>query len=421
MFLKFILYLTKFKNKRFLVLTLLLVNILLPSSIVNAANCGRDDAWYPSSATTDAPVSQSTISISSNSNQLVQAIKGTDGKLYSRIASTIPQGPTNWNEWIEGNGITVKSEPELVEFKDASTNYLLVSAFGTDNGLYVRKLYIGNDYVASWTNWNRGGSITLKSIPVTSYLSTGAFASKPIILQSGFGTDNCLYTRTSTDGEIWTSWNRGGNITLASKPEQVLLEDKLIQFARGTDNGLYSRYTLDGLNWTSLLRNSGDITVLDETSTVYHDFKMTNLKKLQQAVRGTDKGVYFRSSSNGIDWSEWVRLGSITALEKPSLKNYLVCQIFYEMNLYVLGTDNKLYEFENKVNDTPSFGLDLGFKWIPESNNTYAGNVSQNTFLELIGTPGVRSYAPEGTVQAIRGNDNKVYTRLSNWFITIFN
>ncbi len=391
--------------QKVLALAIFASTIFIPTSSVNAAGCFPNPAteWYTSSATTNAPVSQATITFTNGNSFLMQAIKGTDNKVYSRFNSTLPEGNYIWENWMEGSGITVKEEPELIEFYQGTVPYFLMSAYGTDNGIYVRKSSDG----ANWNLWKRGGDITLKARPVTTYLSTGSFAASPILVQSGFGSDNGLYTRTSTDGVTWTNWARGGNITLASKPEQVFWNSKLIQFARGTDNGLYSRYTADGTTWSTWARNSGGITVLDETSTTGFDFGASNVK-LQQVVRGTNNGVYFRNSADGLSWSNWARLGNLTAAEKPFINTApnAGCGGAYVMRLFAKGTDSRLYSAENPGTDSLDFGFSIFLNWSGDTAITLGNNLVETRY-----SPTTGFYS---TIQTVRGSDNKVYLRIVN-------
>lgn len=396
--------------KQILPVVFLAAVVFVPSIGANAVaigSCNSFGGWVSSPATVDAPISQISLISGPGTNVLVQAIKGTDSKLYTRVASSFPYTDSNWSSWQEGNGITVSAEPEMTEFVNASAPTILESAFGTDMGLYTRT----STNATTWTNWARGGSITLKSRPVTSYLATGNFTSSPMLVQTGFGTDSGFYTRTSINGTTWTDWVKGGGITLASKPEQVFFNSNLIQLARGTDNGLYSRYTPNGTTWTSWLRNSGGITVLDETSTTSFDFGVspaTNVK-LQQVVRGTDKGIYFRNSTDGLTWSIWSRLGTETFSDKPFIitASNTSCGGNFVMRLLAKGDNTRLYSVENSGVDSTNFNFSGGLNWAIDSGITL-GN-----------TPKETDFKPNTSgsslgVQTTRGSDNKVYTRILN-------
>ena len=396
--------------KQILPIVFLSAVVFLPSigaSAVAVGGCNSFGEWVSSPATVDAPVSQISLTSGPGTTALMQAIKGTDGKSYTRVASSFPYTDSEWTAWEEGNGITISAEPELTEFGSGSETTVLESAFGTDKGLYTRTATAGT----TWTNWVRGGSITLKSRPVTSYLATGDFTSSPMLVQTGFGTDSGLYTRTSTDGTIWTDWVRGGGITLASKPEQVFFNSNLIQLARGTDNGLYSRYTPNGTTWTDWLRNSGGITVLDETSTTSFDFGVSPAAnvKLQQVARGTDKGIYFRNSTDGLIWSDWSRLGSETFSDKPFIitASNTSCGGNFVMRLLAKGDNTRLYSVENGGIDSANFNFSGGLSWAIDSGITLGNTPKETDFMP-------NTSGSSLGVQTTRGSDNKVYTRVLN-------
>lgn len=120
---------------------------------------------------------------SRNPQKLLQAIRCSDNRLYTRTTTQLATSESNWTAWQEGNGITIKTEPKVISFQTT------------------------------------GGS--------------------PMFIISAYGTDNGLYTR-SLNETIWTDWVIGGSITIASRIEQLEFQDKVFQIARGTDIGLYS-------------------------------------------------------------------------------------------------------------------------------------------------------------------------------------
>lgn len=402
------------KNVNTMLSALLLVAALIsPNSSTVTANataansCTYVGPWQANSATVNSPASfTELINTTNNSAKLMQAIRGTDNRIYTRTVSQVPLSEDVWSTWQEGNGITVKSEPDLIAYQATNTpgsGVFFMTAYGTDNGIYTRSSNNGT----TWTAWTRGGDITLKAKPTTSVwgmlnASLGYYDAWKLV-QTGYGSDNGLYTRTSLNGTTWTAWARGGAITLASSVEQVDYAGKLAQFARGTDNGLYSRYTTDGSVWTAWTRNSGGITVLDETTTTVGLFGSTG--KLLQVVRGTDKGLYFRSSTNNTSWTDWARLGNLTAADKPTIttSRNSGCGTENVMRLYSRGTDNRLYGVENGGIDSADFGFSQGLNWSSDTGITLNNNISVVEF-----TPTFDAF---GSIQSARGTDNRLYTR----------
>ena len=406
------------KNVTTMLSTLILLSATLisPNTQVSAAgSCSNVGPWQANSATIFSPAAFATMTGdgSGNPQKLLQAIRGNDNRLYTRTTTQLATSESNWTAWQEGSGITIKTEPEVISFQTTSGSPMFViSAYGTDNGLYTRTSADG----LTWAAWTRGGAITLKSKPTISSLQTynaSTMAFEQQLVQTGHGSDNGLYTRRSLNGTTWTDWVRGGSITLASRTEQLEFSGKIFQFARGTDNGLYSRYTSDGLTWTAWTRNSGGITVLDETSTVIAkdtDSNGTSVSgKILQYVRGTDSGIYFRSSTDAIDWSSWYRLGSITAADKPTstVSINLGCGTNYVTRVYVKGINNRLYSVENGSSTSPTFGFDSGLNWSLDTGITLSNNISA-----IEHTPSTNPNVISGSIQSARGSDNKLYTRI---------
>jgi hypothetical protein len=358
-----------------------------------AANCyGYAGFWEQTEAATLAsPAAQNFIDTGS-SLTMVQAIHGTDNRLYFRTNNSADGSSYTWTSWQTMGNITVKSEPDVTKYNIASNSILLFSAFGSDSKLYTKNYFVDG----TSTEWLRGGDITLKARPVTSF-----FSGK--LIQSGFGIDNGIYTRNSVDGVNWTAWQRGGNITLANKVEQYIFNSTLFQFARGSDNGLYSRFTLDGITWTDWLRDTAWITVLDEPSTSFFDYSGT--VKMQQVVRGTDRGYYFRSSVDGITWSSWLRLNlALTFSDKPNIFN-LQTGCGGNIDIWLYGkTESKQIALSGGEFGAFNFanGTIYGSGFAVTDTLTAAENITLSISV---------GYGNHLRIEAVRGTNNRLYTR----------
>jgi len=97
-----------------------------------------------------------------------------------------------------------------------------------------------------------------------------------------------------------------------SKVAMELFNNRIYQSVRGTDNGIYNRSSVDGTTWTAW-QNFGGATLADPELEVFNG-------KLFQAVQGTDNAIYTRYSSNGTNWNVWEERGGLTpadALSNP--------------------------------------------------------------------------------------------------------
>ena len=114
-----------------------------------------------------------------------------------------------------------------------------------------------------------------------------------------------------------------------SKVAMELFNNRIYQSVRGTDNGIYNRSSVDGTNWTAW-QNFGGATLSGPDLEVFNG-------RLYQSVRGTDNGIYNRSSVDGTTWTAWQNFGGAT-LADPELE-------VFNGKLFqaVQGTDNAIY------------------------------------------------------------------------------
>jgi hypothetical protein len=169
-----------------------------------------------------------------------------------------------------------------------------------------------------------------------------------------------------------------------SKVAMELFNNRIYQSVRGTDNGIYNRSSVDGTNWTAW-QNFGGATLSGPDLEVFNG-------RLYQSVRGTDNGIYNRSSVDGTTWTAWQNFGGAT-LSGPDLE-------VFNGRLYqsVRGTDNGIYN-RSSVDGTT---------WTAWQN--FGGATLADPELEVFNGK---------LFQAVQGTDNAIYTRYSsngtNW------
>jgi hypothetical protein len=172
----------------------------------------------------------------------------------------------------------------------------------------------------------------------------------------------------------------GQNIAVEmSKVAMEVFNNRIYQSVRGTDNGIYNRSSADGTNWTAW-QNFGGATLGGPDLEVFNG-------RLYQTVRGTDNQIYNRSSADGTNWTAWQNFGGAT-LADPELK-------VFNGKLFqaVQGTDDRIYTRDsfNGTNwngwqerggltpaDAPS-GLMATSSYLTQlSNETLIGKYSRN-------------------------------------------
>jgi hypothetical protein len=83
------------------------------------------------------------------------------------------------------------------------------------------------------------------------------------------------------------------------------LNGRLYQSHRGNDNNIYTRSSTDGINWTNWNNNGGGATLNAPSLAAFNG-------RLYQSHRGYDNNIYTRSSSDGVNWSGWDQSGGAT-------------------------------------------------------------------------------------------------------------
>lgn len=239
---------------------------------------------------------------------------------------------------------------------------------GRDNTFGYGLLNLEEAWRNIWSSWSKNGESKGAEI------SMEYFNGK--VYQSVRGSDDGIFTRSSSNGTTWSGWSKNG-ATVGNYVTLVSFGGKLIQAVRGTDDGIFTRYTTNGSTWSSWAKNGftiGDITMLEFGG------------KLYQTIRGTDNGIFTRSTTNGSTWSGWSKngatIGNEVALESFGGKLYQA----------VRGTDNGIFT-RSTTNGTTWSG------W--SKNGATIGDVVMENY-------GGRLY------QVVRGTDNGVFTRYTS-------
>jgi hypothetical protein len=98
----------------------------------------------------------------------------------------------------------------------------------------------------------------------------------------------------------------GSDISIEmSQIPMASLNGRLYQSHRGNDNNIYTRSSTDGINWTNWNNNGGGATLNAPSLAAFNG-------RLYQSHRGYDNNIYTRSSSDGVNWSGWAQSGGAT-------------------------------------------------------------------------------------------------------------
>ncbi|MEM7065305.1 MAG: peptidoglycan DD-metalloendopeptidase family protein [Cyanobacteria bacterium P01_B01_bin.77] len=317
--------------------------------------------WTPWSADNST---LSTPTLTAFNGQLIQSIEGADGKIYTQgLLAPEAFGGMSWTPWQQEGKLTFEaSEIEAVDFNDR----LYQSIRGADNQIYTRSSADGQ----SWSSWQHGGA-TLETPELEVFNGR--------LYQTIRGTDQQIYTRYTVDGQIWSGWQHGG--ATSDTPELEAFNGRLYQTVRGTDSQIYTRYTVDGQTWSGW--QHGGATLNAPKLEVFNG-------RLYQTVQGTDSQIYTRYTVDGQTWSSWQHSGA--TLNAPELE-------VFNGQLYqtVRGTDQRVYTRSTADGDT------------------WSGWVGSGLTLD---TPELAAFNGH-LYQTIRDTDNNVYVRSTedgvNW------
>jgi hypothetical protein len=98
----------------------------------------------------------------------------------------------------------------------------------------------------------------------------------------------------------------GSDISIEmSQIPMASLNGRLYQSHRGNDNNIYTRSSTDGINWTNWNNNAGGATLNAPSLAAFNG-------RLYQSHRGYDNNIYTRSSSDGVNWSGGAQSGGAT-------------------------------------------------------------------------------------------------------------
>ena len=208
------------------------------------------------------------------------------------------------------------------------------------NGAFAKEnntIYLSQEFVAA--NQDNVGAVTGVLVE-----EVGHSLDSQINVQDAAGDEGDIFSRllrgqSISAGELVSlkaeddtaTININGKDTAVemSKVAMELFNNRIYQSVRGTDNGIYNRSSADGTNWTAW-QNLGGATLGGPDLEVFNG-------RLYQSVRGTDNGIYNRSSVDGTTWTAWQNFGGAT-LADPELE-------VFNGKLFqaVQGTDNAIY------------------------------------------------------------------------------
>jgi hypothetical protein len=243
---------------------------------------------------------------------------------------------TGWSGWREVPGqMLTPSAPA------ATTNGTTVSLFvrGTDNKIYRNTLN-----GTSWSGWSQvpGNKLT---IDTPSAYDNGV---NSFLALSVRGTDNRIY-RNTLNGTTWSGWSEvpGHGLTLSGPTTAISTSSKgtfLNLFVRGTNNHLYVNSTLDGTTWSgwSEVPGHGLTPSAPAASTLY----LTAGNTLNLFVRGTNNKLYVNTFANGTTWSGWSQVpGNGLTPDAPGTVAFATNATGTQgqVALSVRGTNNRIY------------------------------------------------------------------------------
>lgn len=302
---------------------------------------------------------------------------GDEGDIFSRLVRGEKIGASdllslkteNDHAWLKIDGHSTEIEMSQVAMATLNGRFYQ-SVQGTDNKIYTRWSTNGTN----WSTWdNKGGGETLNA-PSLAVLNNRLY-------QSHRGLDNKIYTRSSTDGQNWSNWATNGAGDTPNAPALTTHNGRLYQSIRGLDNNIYTRSSTDGQTWNAWNSNGVGQTLTAPALVSFNG-------KLFQARQGTDNKIYTRSSADGVAWSSWSASdfqSTPSAITMTSLNGRLFQSI--------RGTDNKMYIRSSSD----------GFSWSQWTSD----KVGETPDAPSLNTFNGRLY------QSHQGFDSNIYTRSS--------
>ncbi|MCL1464614.1 PA14 domain-containing protein [Argonema galeatum] len=248
----------------------------------------------------DISIEMSQIAMTSIGDKVYQSHRGLDNKIYTRFSKGFTSDGEGviWSDWKATTSGTTYSAPSLETFKGK----LYQSTRGTDDKIYTRSStgFTSDGEAVTWTDWVPAPEENTKT---KNAIALEVFQDK--LYQSHRGFDNKIYNRSTSDGVTWSGWTATTSGTTYSAPSlEAVGNNKLYQSSRGTDDKIYTRFTSNGSTWSEWKESGG---------TTYSTPDIEEFKgKLYQSTRGTDDKIYSRFSADGINWNQWKESGGET-------------------------------------------------------------------------------------------------------------
>jgi hypothetical protein len=349
-------------------------------------------------STQSAPVAPSAGGPSPSST-LVQTVRGSDNWIYTRTSTTC--GAT-WSSWTKDGQMMGSSD--TVSFYNTSmltpTPTLVQTVRGTGDWIYTRTSTDGQ----IWSSWVKDGQMYGDSDTVVFYDYSGT-TPVSVLVQTVRGTGNWIYTRYSTNGQTWSPWAKDGQ--MYGDSDTVVVYDynptkpvaHLVQTVRGTGDWIYTRTSLNGITWTSWVKN-GQMYDVSDTLAVYDTVSTPKISRLIQTVKGAGNWIYSRASDNyGQTWSSWSQSGQMIS---PSTTDIV----------------------QNKVVQTVRGAGDWIYTRTSTNGLTWSSWVQNGQMLDRADVESCydSTITADRLVQTVRGSGNWIYTRntadgttWSNW------
>ena len=257
--------------------------------------------------------------------------------------------------------LTQDNTPGLNEFSLSTFNGKFYQVMrGSENQIYTRSSSDG----ITWNNWQD---------------NSGATASDPAmevfngrLYQLIQGTNNQIYFRSSSDGITWGNWIDAAGAT-AGRPSMKAFNGKLYQVVQGTDNIVYYRYSSDGQNWTGWA-NHGAGSPNGIALEVFNG-------RLYELHRGTDNNIYSRYSADGVNWQPWEGIGQTVGQTFAAPSMEVLNGKLYQT---IQGVDKKIYT-RSTVNGTTWTGWSEFTNWKSSLSGQFLAEYYNNA--SLTGSP----------------------------------
>jgi hypothetical protein len=169
-----------------------------------------------------------------------------------------------------------------------------------------------------------------------------------------------------------------------------------VQTVRGNGDWIYSRTSTDGINWTNWSTPNG--RTIDTPSQVVLTGWNTGQETIVQAVRGSGNWIYTRTSTDGVNWSPWSQPNGKTIDTPSQVVVYDPSTDLETIVQTVRGTDNWIYT--RRSTD--------GVNWSPWSQ---PNGKTIDTPSQVVVWSDQTGYQ---VVQTVRGTGDWIYTRTSN-------